>query len=197
MRGIELQFDMQTVMDEQQRVFVAGVAVMADELSTVGKLRGRSVRHRDFKARIVVDEGIAGGIAMAAASKRYGLIEEGSSPRNNFGAAFGVVGFARRERAVLRYGIGAVERIIETAPPGVRRVECETRVGEGHDQLRTRQRGDFRIDIGGGDFKIIAGGFEVTDLGEELTVGRNIKVGVAMAFVPGIDFLLQAGAVVQ
>ena len=66
------------------------------------------------------------------------------------------------------------ERIVQAAPPRVRRIQGVARVGDGHDELRPRDLSDLGIDLGrrNGDCATLRQ--QIADLAQEGLVGGGV-----------------------
>ena len=84
---------------------------------------------------------------MAARREGEVGVEEVSRPGDHFSAPYWVVGAGAVSAIILGDDIGAVERIVQTAPPGVDRIEGKARVHHRHHQLGACNLRDLRIHI--------------------------------------------------
>ncbi len=128
---------------------------------------------------------------MAAGGERRGLVEKIAGKGDHGGAPAGIVGGGDFTAVLGGDGVGAVERIVEAAPAGVRGVEGITGVVDGHHQLRPGDGGDLRIDALGLDLEIIALRQEVADLLQKTAVGGGFVRLAGAGAVPRVDFSLQ------
>ncbi len=97
---------------------------------------------------------------MRALAQRKDVIEEATHPPDHIGAARLVVAAARRPRTE---HIGAVDRVIERSPAGVRRVQRVARVADGYDQLWPCDPGDLRVNPIGLDAEVRSDWDEILD----------------------------------
>lgn len=133
------------------------------------------------------------GVGVAVGGERDGFVQRLFGAGDDFGAAGGVVAGAGGGVD----GVGAVERVVEAAPAGVAGVERVSGVGDGHDELRAGDAGDFGVDVGGGHREGGGRGQEVADGAQEGFVFGGVVGLAAAAEVPGVDLGLHAGAGVQ
>ena len=118
-------------------------------------------------------------------------IEEVPCPGDHPLAADRVIGAAALCASVLGYGVGAVQRVVETAPARVRRIERVSRIHDRHHELRAGDLRNLRIDVVSGDAEWGGLGVQVTDLPEEGLVGRGIESLALMIAMPLINLCLQ------
>ena len=168
---VDHQLDVQAVAAQQDRAVRP-----ACELGRIGQGR---------RQRTVLDA-VLRDVRVAALGEREQLVQQGVSGRDHLGAALLVV--AGCELVVLRERVGAVERVVERAPPGVGRVECVTRHRGGHHQLGACDLGDLAVHAGDGQVRGRVRN-QVADLGEERGVG--VRVARAVLAVPRVDTFLQ------
>jgi|GEM_PF-3862714 len=127
---------------------------------------------------------------MAAGSQGEIRIQKGGGPGDHTAAPFGVEAAGFLGTVVLGDDIRAVERVVETAPPGVGSVEGVAGVIDRHHQLRAGDLGHLAVDIGRGHRHLARVGLEVANLFEKRPVGR-IGVAAGVVAVPLIDPGLQ------
>ena len=123
---------------------------------------------------------------MRPLGQREELVEQPVDLRDHLRAPPRVV--ARLQLVVLGQGVGAVERVEQRAPAGVRGIERVPRHGRRHDELRARDLRDLPVDplhvhprLGERQ--------QVADLGEEPLV--RLDVPGAVLPVPRVDLFLQ------
>ena len=132
MAAVDHQFDVQPVVDQQDRGGRAGLARKADELSRIPQgRRQRAVDHRP-----------AGDIRMRSLRQRRRLVQKGLGPRHNPRAARRVIAAAGRQVA---QSIRAVKRVIQAAPPRIGGVQQKAGVQHRHDQLRAGHARDLGV----------------------------------------------------
>ncbi len=134
---------------------------------------------------------------MRAGGERRDAIKQVAGPGDDFGAADGVVATAACRAIGLGNDVGAVERVIEAAPAGIGGIERIARIGDRHDQLRSGDFGDFRIDLRRrhGEGRRLR--LEIADALEKGDIGflvDRLRLVVAM---PEIDFSLQGVAMIE
>ena len=171
MLGVGLDFDVQIVVAKQIRL-------LRTVLTVAHESRCRAIRRRV-------------GRRVAAGRQRNGAIEELHCVGNNGRTAPRVVILAALAAVVLRDHIGAIQRVIETAPARVRGIQREAGVAHRDHELRPGNTGDLGIDALGGDFEWRAGILEIANLAQELQVLTvRDRCGGAL-LVPCIDRRLQ------
>ena len=84
-----------------------------------------------------------------------------TAPSNRAGAALCIVTLALWQIA---QRIGAIQRVIQAAPAGVRRVQRKAGVHDRHNQLRAGQIGDLGIDRRCLNREIGAFGHQIADV---------------------------------
>ncbi len=125
------------------------------------------------------------------------LVEKCTDEFDDLRAAHAIVAAAARCAVVLRNGIGAVQRVIQTAPASVGGIERVADVVDRYHELWPGHLGDLGIDLRGVDGKRIASGVQVANLLQELPVLRSIEIWAGVGAVPGIDLCLQLIATLQ
>ena len=131
-----------------------GVAAVADEGVELPQAAARAVGPLgDERPRRRLD-GVAHDVGVRAVRERHDVVEEGPHPRDDAGAAGRVV---RPGCGQVAHGVGAVQRVVQRAPPGVGRVERVAGVRRRHDELRPGERGDLGVDAGGVDRERLPG----------------------------------------
>jgi len=128
---------------------------------------------------------------MAAALEREVLVEEGPRPRDDLGPAGGVVAGSLLLAVVLVDHVGAVERVVERAPPRVGGVGREPRVQHRDDELWPGLRRDLLVDAGGPDREVLRLLDQVADVAEHLHVGRLVPDRAGVRLVPRVQLLLE------
>jgi hypothetical protein len=135
---------------------------------------------------ITILDAVLRDVLVAAFGEREQLVEQFVGGGDHLCAALLVV--APRELVVPRQRVGAVERVVERAPPGVGGVERVTRHRGGHHQLGARDFGNLRIHARDGQARGRVRN-QIADLGEECGVG--VRVARTVLAVPGVDPFLQ------
>ena len=87
----------------------------------------------------------------------------------------------------LRYDVGAVQGVVQTAPACVGRVQGIAGVVYRHHQLRARHACDFRIHVGSGDRIVVGFRLQIADFLKELP----LFIGREALAAPLIDSLLK------
>ena len=127
---------------------------------------------------------------MAAGCERHDGIEKRLGLGDHLVAARFVVTAASLAR-VVRDRIGAIERVVQTAPARVRRVQRVAGVGEGDHELRAANLADLFVDICGLDLVCRRLRLKIADLLEEGRVGVHVERLALVGAVPAIDLGLQ------
>jgi hypothetical protein len=190
---VDVQFDMQPVVGEKQHAGGeagegAGIGESCRPLAHDGLEDPFSVR---FPARVLDDVGVA------SPDQGQGLVQEGCGVFHDRRAAYGVVGARARRAVVLGQHVRAVEGVVETAPPGVGRVQGIAGIGGGHHQLRPGDGRNLGIHARGGDGEGFSLGHGVADgLEKCFVLGRVVRAAGPFA-VPRVDLFLQVFAFLQ
>ena len=180
---------MQAMVDEEHQRGRVHIAVIARETRGVFQAAGRATLEGDDEGAI--DDGVAGGVRMAARGERRDGVEHLPRLGDDLGAAGGIVALAAGSIALVGDRIGAVERIIEAAPAGVGGVQRIAGVGHGHDQLRPGDAGDGVVHILGADGGGGGLGQEIADLAKEGLVSDRVMGLALVGHMPGVDLGLQ------
>jgi hypothetical protein len=119
------------------------------------------------------------------------LVQEVCRPSDNLVASFGIIAFPLLATVVFRDHIGAVQRVIQTAPAGIGGIQGITGIHYGYDQLWPGHYGDLVIHVGCGNSKILTFRNEITNVGQKRLVFISIDE-LALPFpMPGVDLALQ------
>lgn len=172
---------MQTVVNQYYGVRRFGIA-------------GVSNKFRWFDQRLVVDQQLPVVDIIAAHIGVTGAFDGECFVKKHTGTGYDSCASSALETARWGYathGIRAVETIIKAAPPRICSVKGVAGVCDRHDQLRTRDRRNFRIDIRCIDLKIIAFVQKVANIFQERLIGCMIMGVVAVGYMPIVDLLLQ------
>jgi hypothetical protein len=186
MVAIDADLDVQAVVDQEDRRRARGIALIAGELFRLLQA-GRAVLEPHRQAAVLHRK--APRLPVRALRERRNFIEEIVHEGEHLGAARGVVAGAARCTFV-GDRIGAVERIIEAAPARVGGIQGVARVHDRHDELRSCDGRDLRVDVLRGRREILALGHEVADLAKEALVRLETE-GPVVLVVPGVDPGLQ------
>ena len=163
------------------------VAAVADELGRVGQPDDVVL---DRRREAVAVHGVRRDVGVRAGGQREVGVEEGAAARDHLVAADLVVLVARREFAVVRHHVAAVERVVQRAPPGVDRVGGEAGVEQRHHELRAGDLGHLVVDAGRGHRDVVGLVEQVADVAQERRVGIGVGPPGVLA-VPVVDLLLQ------
>jgi hypothetical protein len=162
----------QAVVHQQHGLGGRDVTAAADELRRVGE-PDHVVLQRDGQP--VGVHGVRRRVGVRAARQREVLVEQRPPAGDDLVAPHGVVAVAGREVALPGHDVGAVERVVERPPAGVRGVGGEPGVQQRDDQLRPGDPGHLVVDVGGADLEVGRLVEQVADLGEERRV--RLRVG--------------------
>lgn len=119
------------------------------------------------------------------------LIEKLASKSDGFFAALGIVSAGFFAAICFWDDIGAVERIVKTAPTCVGCIERVTGIRHRHDQLWTSQRGDLRIYLSRSSREIFTFGNKVADFDQKTFVSRSVLRLTCVSAMPCVDFFLK------
>ena len=131
---------------------------------------------------------------MMARRERDGAVQESLGPLNYLAAANGIV-TALGRRAFDR--VGAVKRVVKTAPTRIGGIEQKPRIEDGHHQLRTRDPRQLVVHFVHCDLERRGLGDQITDPFEKILIRFRIDGFAAPLLVPGIDFGLQRVALLE
>ena len=140
--------------------------------------------------------GVLGHVHVGTGLQRHGAVEELAGPLDDLIAADLVVALTLFLAVFLRDGVGAVQGVVQAAPPSIRRVQRETCIQCRDDKLGACGFCDFGVDVGGGDLEVAGLLNEVTNLLQECGVLVRI-LGAGVIGVPLIHLLLQVFTLCQ
>ena len=184
--AIDADVGMEAMLAKHNIGRVGRIASEADELVRVGEAGG-GVAERDLQR--TVDDGVAGGVGVAALAEWSVCVQECSTPRDDLGAPNRVVARAGFSPAVVGDDVGAIERVIERTPAGVRGVEGVAGVVEWNDELGSSGARDLVVDIAGGDGDVARSVLEVADLPKEGEI-VGLVVSAPVGDQVGVDLVL-------
>ncbi|OIQ72308.1 hypothetical protein GALL_460670 [mine drainage metagenome] len=189
--AVDLDFDMQAVVDQKDGRGRGGVAAIARELGV--RFQRGGVAALQFDRELATDDAVGSHIGVAAGRQRHGGIEEGLGFRDYLVAARLVEALGPLA-CFVRDRVGAVQRVVKTAPARVGGVQGITRIGEGHDQLGSADFSDLFIDIG--RFDLLGRRFrqQISDLLQKRRVGIEVDRLALVGAVPVVDLRLQGVA---
>ena len=134
---------------------------------------------------------------MADIFERESPVEEICRVANDGSAPGGIVTTSSLLAIVFADRIGAVQRVVETAPARIGRVQSKAGIGDRHDQLRARDLGDLPVHVLGLDLERVSLGNEVTDLAQEADV-FVVRPGLSLPReMPVVDRALDFHALVE
>jgi len=87
--------------------------------------------------------------------------------------------------------VGAVKRVVQTAPACIRRIDCKSRIIDRHYQLWSGHLGDFGVNVGSFDLERLTGIGEIADAFEKLDVFGMLPLSTLRFTMPIVDPLLQ------
>ncbi len=169
--GIHLDLDMKSVIAKQ--------VTPLRTLLRCGHVRGG--RAVGFLIRVSVASGL----------QRDRTIEKVCSVCNNSCSAFRVVGGTRFLAAIAGNHVGTIQSIVETAPSCIRCVERKTSIAHGNDELRSRDLGNFGVDVSRSYLEWFARVAEITDIFQKGHVLAVIEFRSVVQTVPIVDPLLE------
>ncbi|MNH97428.1 hypothetical protein D3C73_501280 [compost metagenome] len=187
--GVDLDFEMQTVVFQQDRDWRVGVALETNQLCIVAQTTVAAALEGD--QQFAVGDFVAGRIDVGASSQWRGFVEEGTGEGDDFVATHLVVAFAFFRATVFADCVGAVEGVIQRTPAGIRGIESEAGVHHRHNELRAGGAGDFIIDVLRRCLEISRFWQQITDFLQEGFVGHGV-VRLTVAFLmPGVNTSLE------
>src|SRR5690606_12144643 len=157
--SVELNFEVQAVVTEHQRLGGLRVASIAQQQRRIGKGRGSAVFKLYLELPVV--HAVRFGIAMRALLQGNGVVLEAAREGDDFGTANRVVGSAAGRSVFCRNCVGAVQGIVQAPPPRVGGVKGIARVGDGHDKLGTCLFAEFDVDAIGSHGEVCRGVLEI------------------------------------
>ena len=189
MAAVDDDFDVQPVIDEQERRRRGRVAAKTREL-IVG-LQRRGVAALQFDRELAADNAVGDDVGVAAGGERYGSVEEGLGLCDHLVATRLAKALAALAR-IVGDRIGAVERVVKTAPAGVCSIQRIACIGEWHHELWSANLADFLVDVGGLDLVGRRIRQEIANLFQESRIGANVERLAFVGPMPVVDFRLQA-----
>ena len=174
-------------MAQHDRLGPVAVAAVADVLPRV---REPSYAAAGRDREPVVVDGVGLRVGVGCPVEREVGVEEVAAATDHLVAARLVVALTRREVAVVRNDVGAVERVVERAPAGVDGVGREAGVEQRDDQLGAGDPGDLVVDALGRDADQLGLVEEVADLAEVGLVGLGLGAAGVLP-VPVVELRLQ------
>jgi len=145
---IDLNFDMQAVISEQVTAAFL-LFCTPDELTRIFQALGVADCLRGDKSTSVIGviQTIGVHIRMTDAVQRQCFVKKFGCVANNRGAARRFVATIALLPLQFRNDVCSVQRIVEAAPTGIRGIDRETGITNGHYELWAGDLGDFRIDV--------------------------------------------------
>ena len=119
------------------------------------------------------------------------LVQEAPGPVDNSLAPDRVISPHTFCPSVLGYDIGAVKRVVETAPTGIGGIEGKAGVHNGHHQLGSGHGRHLVIDVGCAYLDSVRWGQEVAYFFQVAFIGSGIESIAGMLPVPAINTGLQ------
>ena len=198
MRGIDLDFDVQSMVCQQRGGQAPIAFCIAHELRWLCQAHLSSIHLCDESlAPARFAEGKGRDLGIRPLVQRHGGIQKVIRSGDHFFAAHGIVRRALFRAASLGNHVCSIQRVVQTAPARIRRVQAIPRIIHGHDQLRAGQRCNFRIDSGRQHLKMIALGQQVPDVLQKCSVRAAVYRLPFARNVPRIDLGLQGIALFQ
>ena len=189
--AVDLDLDMHAVVDQQDRGRGCGFATVAGELRA--RFQRGGVAALQLDRELPGNDAVGGDIGVAAGRQRRGGIQKGLRFRDHLGAA-GLVKTPAAFAGLVRYRVGAVERVVQAAPARVGGVQRIAGVGERHHQLRPADLADLLVDIGRLDLLGRRLRQQIADLLEKRRIGIHVERLALVGAVPAVDFRLQGVA---
>ncbi|MNF49209.1 hypothetical protein D3C84_304740 [compost metagenome] len=187
--GIDLDFEVQAIVLEQDGSWCRSLALVADQLCIVAQPTVAATLEGDDQLAVL--NVVAGGIDMGARGQWCGFIEEGAGKGNYLVAADLVVALAFFRAACFADGVGAVQGVVQRTPACIGGVEGKTGVHDRHHQLWTRHASDFVVDVLRRYLEIRRFWQQITDFLQEGLISRCVMGLAFTRLVPGVDARLQ------
>ena len=187
--GVDLDFEVQAVVFQQDRGRCRGIAVETDQLGVVAQAGVAAAFEGDHQ--FAVNDLVAGGVDVGAGRQWRGFVEEGAGEGDDLVAANLVVAFAFFRAVSFADGVGAVERVVQRTPAGVRGIERETGIHHRHHELRAGHAGDFVIDVLRRCLEIGRFWQQITDVLQEGFISHGVVRLTGTGLVPAIDTSLE------
>ena len=189
-RAVDDDLHMQPVVAEQHAVRGTGIAAPSGQHLGMQQAGLPAIDQADPQQAI--HHRIAGGILVAGPVQGGDLVQEGPGMGDDLGPALDVIGTGGQDRG---QGIGAVEGVVQAAPPGIGGIQGIAGIGQGHHQLRSGSGGDLGIDPGGADPEVGHLLAQIADLPQEPRLLHHIHdlappggpVGVELGLQPVPD----------
>ena len=189
MVAVDEDLDAEPVAAQQNRVGIVRITRVAGQVGAGSEARSAaaSMIHRKRSARHPVGDGVAVG-----AGRQWGvLMEQLAGTRDNAVPSHGVVRPVASRAAVAGDHVGAVQRVVQAAPAGVRGVQGVAGVVHGNHQLRSGHLGDLRVHVRRRDLHTVGFGSQVPDVAQERLVGVPVVRLASPCDVPLVDLGLQ------
>ena len=186
--AIHLDLDVQAVVLEENAPWLPGRARVADELVRLGQLNDLATHERHLQTLPADDIGDRPGVAPRR--ERHGVVEELPPSSDDGGPTRRIVVGTRFELALRRDRVGAVEGVVQGAPSGIRGIDGEAGVEQGHNELRSGLIGDLGVDSCRSDREVCGIGLEVADPGQECAVFFGVGL-TGLSQVVGVDLRLE------
>ncbi len=127
---------------------------------------------------------------MAAFRKRYRCVEKIANPLDDTRATHFIIMLATLRTVALRDHIGAIKRVIETAPACICCIEGVASIGSWNYELRSGDSRDFQ-DIFGADGEIGGLREKIADRAEKSFVVLRIEEATCVRDMIGVDLRLK------
>ena len=151
----------------------------------------------EFDAQSSSRNAIALALTVRSIAQRKVFVQERAHVGDHLGAATRVIATGARATVLLGNDIGAVERIVQTAPPGIGRVQGIASVVHRHHQLWAGDVCDLIVNILRLDPEGLARRLQVADLLQECPIGPRIETRTRVSLVPLINLCLELVATLQ
>ncbi|OIQ67365.1 hypothetical protein GALL_510560 [mine drainage metagenome] len=188
--AVDDQVQVQAVVLKQHAGGGLGFTLEADELA--GILQTGVAAVRQFDGQLAALDAVGHRVDVRALAQRRAAVEHVAGVFDDLGTALGVVA-ATGFFAALGLGnhVGAVQRVVQTAPAGVSSVEGVAGVQDRHHQLRAGLFGQLGIDVAGADASVFRGSDQVADFVEVGVVRSHILDRSGVGLVPVVQLGLQ------
>ncbi len=198
MLAVDHDLDVQPVVQQQHARWRLGRPVVTGQHAGIRQPACRFALEIDHKPhpRIARFQPIGDRIPMTGVSQRDMPIQQGFGTSDHAGSTGLVVPRCRLARLASNH-VGAVQRVVKTAPTGVGSVQAIAGVVDRDDQLRPGHRGNLEVHTRRLDYELTLVLDQVPDPGQELASLLAIVTRFPVRQMPLVNLLLQSVATIE